>query len=78
MLFRIIPRDAFTPGSLSEVWSLPQNEKKEVFVPSGNYYQRYGAEGFLCQSAFGDTLHCERTETDGSLILTSRESHSTH
>jgi hypothetical protein len=39
MLFHIIPGDALTPGSFSEAWRLAQNEKKEVFVPSGNYYQ---------------------------------------
>lgn len=50
MLFHIIPADAFTPGMFTEAWRLPQDQKKEVFVPYGNYYQRYNADGFLCHS----------------------------
>ncbi len=50
MLFHIIPADAFTPGIFTEAWRLPQDQKKEVFVPYGNYYQRYNADGFLCHS----------------------------
>lgn len=50
MLFHVIPADAFTPGAFTEAWRAPESEKKDVFVASGNYYQRYNADGFLCHS----------------------------
>jgi hypothetical protein len=50
MLFHVIPADAFTPGAFTEVWRVPEGEKKDVYVPNGNYYQRYNADGFLCHS----------------------------
>jgi len=50
MLFHVIPAEAFTPGSLREAWRIQVNEKKDVYVPNGNYYQRYNADGFLCHS----------------------------
>lgn len=50
MLFHVIPADAFTPGAFTEVWRVPESEKKDVYVPNGNYYQRYNADGFLCHS----------------------------
>jgi hypothetical protein len=50
MLFHVIPADAFTPGAFTEVWRVPEREKKDVYVPNGNYYQRYNADGFLCHS----------------------------
>jgi hypothetical protein len=50
MLFHIIPADAFTPGSFTETWRLPKPEKQAVHVVTGNYYQRYNADGFLCHS----------------------------
>jgi hypothetical protein len=51
MLFHIIPADAFTPGMFTEAWRLPQDQKKEVFVPYGNYNQQYNADGFVCYSS---------------------------
>lgn len=50
MLLHIIPADAFTPGTFSEAWRLPEDEKRAVHVETGNYYQRYNADGFLCHS----------------------------
>lgn len=50
MLFHVIPADSFTPGAFTEVWRVPEQEKKDVFVANGNYYQRYNADGFLCHS----------------------------
>jgi hypothetical protein len=50
MLFHVIPADSFTPGAFTEVWRVPEQEKKDVFVKNGNYYQRYNADGFLCHS----------------------------
>ena len=50
MLFHIIPADAFTPGMFSETWRMSQDQRKEIFVPTGNYHQRYNADGFLCHS----------------------------
>lgn len=50
MLFHIIPADAFAPGAFREAWRLPEGQKKGIFVPYGNYYQQYNADGFLCHS----------------------------
>jgi hypothetical protein len=50
MLFHVIPEAAFSPGTFKEAWRVQGNEKKDVFVPTGNYYQRYNADGFLCHS----------------------------
>jgi hypothetical protein len=50
MLFHLIPADAFTPGSLTETWRLSDSEKRAVHVVTGNYYQRYNADGFLCHA----------------------------
>jgi hypothetical protein len=63
MLFHIIPADAFTPGMFTEAWRMSQDQKKEVFVPYGNYYQQYNADGFLCYS--NRAIAGPRQKTDG-------------
>ena len=50
MLFHVIPADSFTLGVFTEAWRVPKDEKKSVYVPNGNLYQRYNADGFLCLS----------------------------
>lgn len=50
MLFHVIPADAFTHGLFTAAWRMEKSEKREVFVPHGNYYQRYNADGYLCHS----------------------------
>jgi hypothetical protein len=62
MLFHVIPADAFTPGAFTEVWRVPEQEKKDVYVPNGNYYQRYNADGFLCHSSRATVGPPEKTD----------------
>src|ERR1039458_372174 len=59
VLFHIIPSEAFTPGAFKEAWRVPEDEKKRVYVPNGNYNQRYNADGFLCFSSSAD-MHAPR------------------
>jgi Putative DNA-binding domain len=64
MLFHIIPADAFTPGIFTDTWRLAEDEKRDVFVPNGNYYRRYNADGFLCHSS-STSVSTPRQKTDG-------------
>lgn len=50
MLFHVIPADSFTPDNFIEAWRVQDSEKAAVHVETGNYYQRYNADGFLCHS----------------------------
>lgn len=51
VLFHVIPAEAFAPGAFTEAWRITENEKTKVYVTSGNYYQRYNADGFLCHGS---------------------------
>jgi Putative DNA-binding domain len=55
-LFHLIPAEAFTRGILRESWRVPPEEQRSVYVPCGNYNQRYNADGFLCLSGSGVIL----------------------
>lgn len=50
-LFHVIPAEAFTQGAFTETWRVSGAEKRNVYVPSGNYNQRYNADGFLCHGS---------------------------
>ena len=65
MLFHIIPAEAFTPGAFTETWRVSGAEKTNVYVPSGNYNQRYNADGFLCHGSLNrmETPHALRGYT---------------
>lgn len=63
MLFHIIPADALTSGMFTEAWRMSQDQKKEVFVSHGNFYQHYNADGFLCYS--NRAVAGPRQKTDG-------------
>lgn len=56
MLFHLIPAEAFTRGILRESWRVPRETQKTVYVPCGNYYQRYNADGLLCHASSGVVL----------------------
>ncbi len=62
MLFHVIPADAFTPGAFTEAWRVPEQEKRDVYVPNGNYNQRYNADGFLCHSGRATVGPPEKTD----------------
>lgn len=69
LLFHVIPTNAFAAGAFTEVWRAPESEKKHVFVASGNYYQRYNADGFLCHSNPA-SVGRPRQSTDGYMGYT--------
>jgi len=50
-IFHVIPAEAFALRAFSETWRVPDAEKRNVYVPTGNSYQRYNADGFLCHSS---------------------------
>jgi len=55
-LLHLIPAEAFTRGILRESWRVSPEDQRAVYVPCGNYHQRYNADGFICHSGSGVVL----------------------